>query len=444
MKKMTNWSAQYNCRPTSFTAAKNMSDIQLAIEQAQQSNKRLRVFGSGYSPSDIAMSEEHLLNLSHLNSIINICKDSQLIEVEAGITLRELDLALKQYNLALPYHASVSEQTVAGAMATATHGTGSNFGVMPTWIKELDLVTASGKILTVNKDNDLFPAACCSLGSLGVHSRFKLNVCSAFHIYSEENRISPEQLFNKLSERLESTDHYRLWYLPHAKVFWEWRGWRCNGLATKAKTMNWNQRLKLWLSNSLIGYHGYQFLLWLSLQSPSLLPYVNRGIANYFFKTDKHSSGTGLDQFTFDCKFSQYHNEWSIPLPYTKEAMIKLIHLVDSASFPTHLPIEFRFMKKDNIWLSPNQGRDGCHIGVIAYRPYNKDIPYHEYFNQYEAIMSEYSGRPHWAKKFNLNANKLKIIYPHWEDFHRVRKQLDPNGLFGNSYTDRVFGSEKK
>ncbi|NET62029.1 MAG: FAD-linked oxidoreductase, partial [Symploca sp. SIO2E6] len=96
------------------------------------------------------------------------------------------------------------------------------------------------------------------------------------------------------------------------------------------------------------------------------------------------------------------------------------------------------------IWLSPCQGRDSCYIGVINYLPYGKYVDCQAYFDDYEKIMAKLEGRPHWAKRFGPDAEELKKMYPHWNDFQQVRYQLDPDNRFGNSYSDRVLGKPQK
>nr|VFJ63293.1 MAG: L-gulonolactone oxidase [Candidatus Kentron sp. FW] len=104
-----------------------------------------------------------------------------------------------------------------------------------------------------------------------------------------------------------------------------------------------------------------------------------------------------------------------------------------------HLSIEVRFVRGDDIWLSPRQGLDSCYIGVIVYMPHGRP-PHHEaYFADFEALMVTLGGRPHWGKFFRFESGKLAKRYPYWEDFQRVRRDPDPNYRLQNTFTDRVF-----
>jgi FAD/FMN-containing dehydrogenase len=101
-----------------------------------------------------------------------------------------------------------------------------------------------------------------------------------------------------------------------------------------------------------------------------------------------------------------------------------------------HFPIECRFVRGDDIWLSPAYGRDSAYIAVHMY----KGMPYKEYFAAVEEIFQRYEGRPHWGKMHTQTAATLATRYPHWEDFLRVRARLDPSGVFLNDYLRVLFG----
>lgn len=443
MKTYSNWAGQYRCGPKRTTFARSINEVQEALLNACESCNKLRVYGAGYSPSDIAMSNDHLLLTRGLNKIRNVDFGTKRVDVEAGITLKQLDLALRPYGLALPYHASVADQTLGGAMATATHGTGSQFGVMPTWIEEMELVKPDGRLQIINaSDKLLFAASRCSLGSLGVHTAFTLKVVENFDVFVQQRQLHCGQVLGRLKQLANSADHYRLWYLPDANVFWEWKGWRRSLGSMIAPPLSSLERVKRWGSEQLIGHHAYELLLWLATFAPSVLPTVNRRQVAMQFTRAKTSYGNGLEQFTFDCKFRQYHNEWSLDMSQADEGLAGLIHYINQNKTPIHLPVEIRFMADDDIWLSPNHGRAGCHIGVVSYLPYGKQVPHDAYFEAFESLMMKLGGRPHWAKLTHCSPGYLSKVYPHWKDFEKIRHLMDPEKLLSNAYTDRLWENQ--
>lgn len=157
------------------------------------------------------------------------------------------------------------------------------------------------------------------------------------------------------------------------------------------------------------------------------------------FDRPKHVEDVAHKVFNFDCLFKQYVTEWAIPIEHTEKALEGLKSLIAQHKFKVHYPIEVRFVKGDDIWLSPSYGGDTCWIGIIMYRPYGKDVPYKAYFEAFEALMESFSGRPHWAKVHQWTAETCRKNYPKFNAFCKVRSAMDPHRIFSNSYMERIF-----
>ncbi|MEM6402799.1 MAG: D-arabinono-1,4-lactone oxidase [Cyanobacteria bacterium P01_D01_bin.116] len=439
-KRFINWSGEYECIPNYVHHPVSQEEVRDIVRRAMERGSQIRVFGSGHSPSDMAMSDEELVCLDGLNTIKDIHTENQTVVVEAGVTIDDLSQSLAKYGLALPNLGSISAQTISGAMATATHGTGLNYGIMPTIIEEITLVNGKGEIIKVSQveNSQLFKAVQCHLGSLGLITEYKLKVTKSFDLEVKEQPQTLAAVFENLPESLKS-DHYRFWYLPHVDMAWEWTANRKSPEESTVKKKNIFQRLRDWYQQKLIGFYTFEFLLYLATFNQNLIPIINHWYAQQMFSQPKQSRGNSLNQFTFDCLFKQQVNEWAIPIEYTVQALEEIRDLIQKRDYKVHLPIEVRFVKGDDIWLSPCQGRDSCYIGIINYMPYGKKVDCRDYFNDYEKIMTKFDGRPHWAKRFGPDADKLAKLYPHWDDFQQVRYQLDPDNRFGNSYSERVL-----
>jgi L-gulonolactone oxidase len=111
--------------------------------------------------------------------------------------------------------------------------------------------------------------------------------------------------------------------------------------------------------------------------------------------------------------------------------------MVLQANYRVNFPMEVRFVAADDIPMSPASGRDSCYIG--AYVASRKWAP--DYFAEFEDLMHDYQGRPHWAKSFSRSAQELRDLYPAYDCFNRLRQSCDPQGLFRNSFVDRVFSA---
>lgn len=385
------------------------------------------------------MSDEDLLIVDGMNRVIAVNATTGRVLVEGGARLCDITEAVAPHGLAFPVLGSISEQTIAGAIATASHGTGIGVGCLSSLVDEIEIVTPVGEILmlSAHRNTDIFNAARCGLGAIGVITKVTLKLVPAFDLEVSEHETPLETILSELPERLK-LDHYRFWYLPHADRAWEWKAARAQPSPARHPT---RRSLGVWLRDQALGVHVYEAMLYLCSFVPALLPLVNRWYANLFFRAPRSSRKRSDRQFNFSCLFKQHVNEWAIPVERTAEALRSLRSLIANHGFRVHLPIEVRFVKGDDIWLSPCYGRDSCYIGVVANMPFGRKTSAHAaFFAAFEDLMANLDGRPHWAKRFGPDAGWLSRRYPRWPDFQRVRMQQDPHSRLANAYTDRVLG----
>ena len=133
------------------------------------------------------------------------------------------------------------------------------------------------------------------------------------------------------------------------------------------------------------------------------------------------------------------HNEseYAIPRENAAKAIDQVSRIVNASppEYRVNFPLEVRFVPGDDIPMSPASGSDSCYIG--AYVASLKWAP--AYFAEFEELMRDYQGRPHWGKSFTRSGQELRDLYPAYETFNRLRQSCDPQGLFRNSFVDRVF-----
>nr|VFJ58652.1 MAG: L-gulonolactone oxidase [Candidatus Kentron sp. FM]VFJ69933.1 MAG: L-gulonolactone oxidase [Candidatus Kentron sp. FM]VFK18872.1 MAG: L-gulonolactone oxidase [Candidatus Kentron sp. FM] len=441
MNKRTfyNWSEHFHCTPQWLHSPRSEADVIDIMTEISRRDSHVRVFGSGLSPNDIAMSDGELVLSEQFDRILEIDGTARTVTVQPGITLEKLSRELAGHGLALPVLGSISEQTVAGATATATHGTGATFGVLSSLIRAMRLVTPSGEVLTISEQENpaLLQGARCHLGSLGMVTQITLQVCQAFDLAVTEQPSTLETVLTHLPERLHN-DHYRFWYIPHTDHVWEWMAARTPP-EERHQSQTPRQRLNDWFNEKFIDHYVYESLFYLVNRRPSLIPVISKTSVRARFDKPRHSKGPSRKQFTFDCLFKQHLNEWSIPIAHTGEALRGIRESMAQKGYYAHLPIEVRFVRGDDIWLSPCQGRDSCYIGVIAYIPHGRSSDHEDYLAGFERLMLTFGGRPHWGKFFELESEVLARQYPYWEDFQRVRRDLDPDYRLRNSFTDGIF-----
>ncbi|KAK9767078.1 D-arabinono-1,4-lactone oxidase [Basidiobolus ranarum] len=428
----TNWANTYSCKPELYFQPETEEEIIEIIQLAKANGKNIRVVGAGHSPSDLCLTDGYLLSLDKLNKVLKVDHKNHSVTVQAGIRLMDLHEELNKVGLAMSNLGSISEQSVAGAISTATHGTGVEYGCISTQVTEITLLTADCRRIQCSESHnaDLFHAALCSLGCLGVILETTIQCEPAFTLSAVQEIRKFDEVMNDFNNLIRTAEHVRFWWIPHTEDVVVWQANRTEDKAEPAPYPGW-------FKDQFIRVHLYQYLLNVGRYVPSIIPYVNRKYVDWLF-TEKQVVKDRSDKvFNFDCLFPQYVNEWAIPWEHTADAMRDIRQFIQDANLKVHFSIEVRFVKEDEVWLSPAYKSNVVYIGIIMYRPYGKPVSYKKYWAGYEKIMKSYRGRPHWAKAHPLTPSDLSAIYPKFDEFCRLRANLDPTGVFLNAYTRR-------
>ncbi|OZJ03764.1 hypothetical protein BZG36_03071 [Bifiguratus adelaidae] len=438
-RKIQNWAKTFQSAPELYFEPRNEEEVYKILESARRTGKTVRVVGSGHSPSDLALTNDYMVNLDKMARVLNVDKDRHQITVEAGMRLHELHQVLKDNGMALSNLGSISEQSVAGLISTATHGTGIKFSSLSTMVVSITLLTSTMRTITCSDTEypEYFHAAQCSLGALGVITRITLQCEPFFRLEAIQTPSKLDPILDRFDQIVHSAEHVRIWWFPHTQNCVVWKANRTTNPV--------DHQTDSWTRDTLVGFHLYQFALNLSRFAPSTIPYLTRLIYNVVHKPLRRVVDDSYKIFNFDCLFPQYVNEWAIPYEKAPEALGRLDTFIQESNLRVHFPVEIRFVDADeNVWLSPSYGRKTCYIGVIMYRPYHNPVPYKKYWAGYEDIMRSLGGRPHWAKAHSQTPEQLAKVYPKLHDFMRIRKELDPSGMFWNQYLHRHLGSIDK
>nr|XP_054757565.1 L-gulonolactone oxidase-like [Lytechinus pictus] len=429
-----NWAETFFCKPERYYEPQNISELTLLVHMARKEGKRVKVCGSRHSPSDIACTTGYMINMKHINKVISVDVDKCQIHVEAGVKLEKLNIdILPRHGLALSVLGAISEQTIAGAISTGTHGTGYNHGIMATNIVSLELLTGRGEVLqcSASENPDVFSAACCGLGALGIILTVTIQCEPAYRLHEIQTSTTLDDVLDNLDSYVEGSEHFRFLWYPHTDM-------------VVISKLNRTERSisttpPSWFWNKLIGYHAMEFSLWLSEFYQPLVPWINWLYFLIFSSQPKERVDIGHRVFNFDCLFKQLVTEWNVPRNKTGEVLRELRDNIDKRRFYAHMPTEVRFTRSDDIMISPANGRETCFINIIHFRPYGRKTLNTKYWAVYEDILKRAGGRPHWAKEHPLRNKELSELYPRWTEFCDLRKKLDPHGMFLNAYLERIL-----
>lgn len=426
-----NWSGSVRGTPRTFAMPRSLDELARQVGGWARAGRRVRMVGDGHSFTPLAQTDDVLLSLDGMQGVIETDAETGTARVWAGTRLKRLGDELLAHGLAQENLGDIDVQSIAGAISTGTHGTGVRFGTIATQVTGLTLVTASGEVIECSEQRrpDVFKAAQVSLGALGVIAAVTLRVVPAkrLHFVSRRERLD-ETLANLESYKAEHS-HFEFFWMPYtpwvqAKFLDE----------TEAQPIGSNIFGTL---NKLLLENG---LYWVLSEACRLAPPVSRSVSRISALGIASVSETDYSHRLFATprmvKFQEM--EYNIPAEHFPAVLAEIRACMERERFNVHFPVECRFVRGDDIWLSPAYGRDSAYIAVHMY----KGMPYERYFRAIEAIYQSYQGRPHWGKMHTLDAATLAARYPRWHDFRRVRAALDPHGVFLNDYLRRLLNAD--
>jgi L-gulonolactone oxidase len=424
-----NWSGEQRCAPERIERPQSEDAVAEAVASAVAEGRRVRVSASGHSFTDIACTDDVMLRLDGLDRVISA--EGELVEVEAGITLHRLGAELADRGLAMENQGDIDRQQLAGALCTATHGTGAGFPNLSAQVVGLRLVTGDGEVHDVSEEADaeLFRAARVSLGVLGVITRVKLRCVPLFTLRRLDLPRSLDETLEALDELVASNDHFEFYGFPYTGRVMTRESERSDR-ATEP-TEPW----KRWLNDVVAENAIPSAIFRVGRAAPNLIPSLNRRIVPLMQPSKVVDHAYRVYASRRNIPFTEM--EYGIPRAAAAEAVRRVVDLIERRRLPVSMPYEVRFTKRDDAFLSTAAGRDTCYIAVHQYRGMDFD----SYFRGVERIMDDYEGRPHWGKRHFQTAATLAPRYPDWDAFQTARRRLDPHGVFTNDYTDRVLGA---
>lgn len=426
-----NWAGDQACSPASLERPKDTDAVTAAVTRAAAEGRGVRVAGSGHSFTDAVLTDGTLLSLERMRRVLDADPAGGLVRVEAGITLRELNEALSELGLALENLGDIDVQSVAGAIATGTHGTGGRLRNLSAAIESVELVTADGSTVELHpaEDPDGWRAARVSVGALGVVTAVTLRAVPAFTLEGVDSSLPLEEALERLGELIDGNDHFELFTFPHSELALTRTNNRVQGPPQP------RSRGREWFDDMLVRNHLFGACCRIGRARPRLIPRINRTISRAAGTSRRVDRSYEIFASPRRVRFTEM--EYAIPRRRAAEAVRAVRAVSDDGGFDICFPIEVRFVAPDDALLSPAAGRDTCHIAVHSY----EGMEWEPYFRAVEAVMDGYEGRPHWGKRHFQTAQTLSRRYPEWESFAAVRARLDPGGLFANQYVDRVLGS---
>ncbi len=388
----------------------------------------MKVIASGHSFTDTAMTNGHLLSLDALQQVVRT--NGHDVTVQAGIRLHDLNNELAARGLALPNLGDIAYQSIAGATATATHGTGAGLGNLATRIVGFEMVVGDGSIIRADEETEpeLLRVARVGIGALGILTEVTLRCVPAFNLHAVETIEPLVDVIAHFGDVMHSTDHVEFYMMPGARRCQVKRNTVTDAPAAPQSTAAYVR--DKWIGENL----AFGTVCRVGRRFPKLAPKVAGLVMSA--ASERELTDRSDKIFTSPRKVRFLEMEYGVPFDAIPDAIGRIVALVKTLPVKPMFPIEVRCSAADDIPLSTANGRASGWIAVHQYI----GVPYEAYFQGVEQIMNDYNGRPHWGKLHYQSAATLAHRYPEWETFRAWRAKLDPTGTFRNAYTDRVLG----
>lgn len=418
-----NWSGGQACIPEVRVAPDN----EAALAEVVRSTKgAIRAVGSGHSFSALVPTDGTLLSLSSMTGMIGADPQTLQSEFWGGTRVADMGEPLLKAGLAMLNMADIDYQTIAGAISTSTHGTGPKFGSYSSTVVGLRIVTASGDSIDCDASNhpEIFRVARTSLGALGIISRVRLQNRKAFRLHEKIWVQKTEELLEDMPKLIAENDHFEINPILHSDV----------ALATATNETTDPHTRPNPGGGDGDGVAALMAINTYARNHPGMQAFLLDTFVKHMIGSDVVDDSFRVFAHVRDQRFNEM--EYELPAEHGPACVREILKTVREQNLNSFFPLEYRYVKADDIPLSMFNGRDTCAISV--HQDYRLD--YHNFFAQIEPIFWKYEGRPHWGKLHTLNHNQFSKLYPHWQDFLDVRAALDPGGKFLNGHLRSVFG----
>ncbi|MEU8455193.1 FAD-binding protein [Streptomyces griseoaurantiacus] len=386
-----------------------------ALRAVVADSARLRVLGSGHSFNEIAEpgADGVLLSLDALPSEVAVDTAARTVRVGGGVRYAELARVVHAHGLALPNMASLPHISVAGSVATGTHGSGVANGPLAAAVREVELVTAEGSTLVVGRDDPRFDGMVTSLGALGVVTALTLDLEPDYEV--------AQHVFTELP--LEGLDYEAVAASAYSvSLFTDWRAPGFRQVWLKRRTDQAEVDFP-WAAPATEKMHPVPGMPAVNCTEQFGVPGPWHERLPHFRAEFVPSSGAELQ------------SEYLLPRGHATAAL-HAVEEIGAVLAPVLQTCEVRTIAADAQWLGPAYGRDSVALHFTWVEDTELVLPV---VRRLESALDGFDARPHWGKVFTTAPATLRARYPRLADFAALAAELDPAGTFRNAFVEAVL-----
>lgn len=415
-----NWAENYQYKAKQLHEPQTVKEVQALVKQLDQQ----KALGSCHCFNDIADSPLNQISTANLNQVVSIDEQAKTVSVGAGARYGQFAEELDRKGFALHNLASLPHISVAGACATATHGSGVSNGNLATAVSALEMVTPTGELINLSRKNNPteFAGAVVGLGALGIVTKVTLDLQDSFQVRQDLFQDLPLQSLQDNFEAIMASGYsvslFTDWQKKLISQIWvkrkvdaETRDLGDDFYGAKAASKNLHPITSLSAENCTdqMGVPGPWY---------ERLPHFKMGFTP--------SSGKELQA------------EYFVPRKNAVDAILALEKKGDLI-YQQLMITEIRTIAADDFWMSPAYQQDSVAIHFTLKQNTPEVL---QLLPIIEAELAPFGARPHWGKLFTIAPEVLHERYPKYGDFLKLVKQYDPEGKFRNAYLDlNIYGS---
>lgn len=412
---MKNWAGNLTFSAKEYIEVDSTSKLQSIVSRAAG----VKVLATGHSFSDIADTNQTQVSIKDLSSEIEIDTTNKIALVPAGMQYADVCRYLEKKGWALFNTASLGEITVAGAVLTGTHGSGSSNPVLSDCVEGIEMVLASGDLFNISRaESDEFPGFVVSLGAIGVFTKLRLKIVESFSIkqfvYENIGIQAITENFDAVFDKAYSVSYFSSWKKNTTGQIW----------MKFLDDNNLPQLPTVWLDGNIADAKQHP----VKVNDPS--PCTDQmGISGKWLYRLPHFK---LD--SSPASGDEVQTEYLVDRSHVSEYIAELSNIGNEIADRVYAT-EIRTIKSDDLWLSGAFGREtvGFHF------TWKKSDSLATFLPKIEEILGKHDGRPHWGKLFSTSQQELAGRYPKYSSFEELLKKYDPSKKFRNSFISRYF-----
>jgi len=407
--RWSNWAGNQQCAPRRILHPSTEAGVQDAVTDAVNQGLGVRVVGTGHSFSPLSVTDGVILCLDRMTGVTAVDVAGHRVTVSAGTTIRQMGDPLWAAGLCLKNQGDIDAQQIAGAIGTATHGSGVAQQCFSAMATKFRVVLATGEVREVStEDPRTLAAAQVAMGMLGVVTEVELDVREAFGLAENLEYWPVEQVLERFDDEMAHRRHFSFFWMPYdgspRSLFMDWPAPVGPGDCALVKL--------------------YDEVPLVSLSSTPD-PRYRRVDRPYRIYPDPDFEGVIVNR----------ELEYFVPFEDGKDAFLALRELI-LTKYPDQLyPIEVRSIAADDAYLSPFYQRPSISISICGH----EDKDYMGFLADVAATLDDFDARPHWGKINFMTRERIARLFPRLGDFEAVRKELDPQGTFLSPYLSTLF-----